>query len=82
MVKFSVYLNRLVFVMGNAQADLSICWTYMSEGSFSDVAFQNISDTKIRAIKKKTLIKTFTEYTDMILFSILFSAQHHENMPI
>ena len=36
VVKFSIYLNRNVFVM-NAQADLNLRWAYMSEGTFSDV---------------------------------------------
>ena len=38
MVKFSIYLNRRVFVMWDAQADLSLRCVHMSEGSFSHTA--------------------------------------------
>ena len=34
VVKFSIYLNRRVFVM-DAQADLSLRWSYMPESTFS-----------------------------------------------
>ena len=35
-MKFSIYLNRCVFVMGCA-ADLSLRWEYMSEDTFANV---------------------------------------------
>ena len=35
-VKFSLYLNRRVFVM--AQTDLCLRWAHMSEGTFPHVA--------------------------------------------
>ena len=38
MLKFSVYFNRRVFVMANAQADLNLRWAHISGVTFSDVA--------------------------------------------
>ena len=38
VVKFSIYLNRRVFVMRSAQADLNLSWVHISDGTLSHAA--------------------------------------------
>ena len=82
VVKFSVYLNRHVFVMkcgqrrlwsdcAYAQADLSLRWVHISEGTFSQVAAQifinqNILKTLVYKIIKWSTKdnKRYTMYTE------------------
>ena len=50
-MKFSIYLNRRVFVM--AQADLGLCSVHVSDGTFSHVATNFFSYSNLHVTPNK-----------------------------
>ena len=81
MLKFSIYLNRRVFVMYQsdgmkAQADLNLRWAYMSEGMFSDLAthiwmersMDKITGRPSQGLSGETLIKTMAHFSNRTFY--------------
>ena len=77
MVKFSVYLNRRVFVMqkppsedsnqtANVQDDLNLRRAHMSEGMFYEVAAQTMQKQKSGSLASSQRSLFFTEMENLI----------------
>ena len=70
--------RRLKTICEDAQADLSLRWAHILEGTFSSYAAHINQELRSRLRKENTNAPAITNIEN----NLLFRTEHHENMPI